>query len=163
SHFTPLCFFSKIVNRSVLRTASLKSNNASLAKRVAELQIELNSQRAATHEANVEACKLRLKLAQLHAYVESRSKLKENLLNLSELIVSMFEAGKSAFRCVNEATTLLDGGTSEQSVCFGSNLFSDTAAELSNFLSLELPRAEGKRTPTGKTPLVVSTTYPANQ
>ncbi|KAF7233798.1 hypothetical protein EG68_11777, partial [Paragonimus skrjabini miyazakii] len=131
-------------NRSVLRAASLKSNNASLAKRVAELQIELNSQRAATHEANVEACKLRLKLAQLHAYVESRSKLKENLLSLSELIVSMFEAGKSAFRCVNEATTLLDGGTSEQSVCFGSNLFSDTAAELSNVLSLELPKDQSK-------------------
>ncbi|CAH8654456.1 unnamed protein product [Dicrocoelium dendriticum] len=98
----------KSVNRSIISAASLKSNNASLAKRLGELQIELQSQRTAAYNANIEANKLRLQLAQVHMCMESRNRLKECLVLLREQVTSMFEAGVNVTRCVDEVSRMLD-------------------------------------------------------
>ncbi|KAG5440944.1 hypothetical protein CSKR_202043 [Clonorchis sinensis] len=120
----------KSINRSIC-AASLKSNNASLAKRVAELQMEVNAERTAKFAAQMEACNLRVELARLRAHLEALDKIKENQLKLREVIVSMFDAGMAVMRSLGEAPALpSDGiGISDQTAWGTSNVLADTIVD----------------------------------
>ncbi|KER19112.1 hypothetical protein T265_15657 [Opisthorchis viverrini] len=120
----------KSINRSIC-AASLKSNNASLAKRVAELQMEVNAERTAKFAAQMEACNLRVELVRLRAHLEALDKIKENQLKLREVIVSMFDAGMAVMRSLGEAPPLPpDGiGISDQTAWGTSNVLADTIVD----------------------------------
>ncbi|KAH8856960.1 hypothetical protein KSF78_0009376 [Schistosoma japonicum] len=62
----------KSINQSINSATSLRTNNASLAKKLAELQIELNNQKLAAQQANIELLKCRMELARLQAYKQQK-------------------------------------------------------------------------------------------
>ncbi|CAH8630538.1 unnamed protein product [Heterobilharzia americana] len=101
------CWHSEM-NQSKSSASSLRNNNASLAKKVSELQIELSSQRAAAHQANIELLKYRMELNRLHVYEQTREKVKGFILSLYESLCSHIEMGMSITNSVKESLSLLD-------------------------------------------------------
>ncbi|TPP56415.1 hypothetical protein FGIG_12479 [Fasciola gigantica] len=93
----------------MLRAASLKSNNASLAKKVAELQLELGAQRTAAREAAIESCRLQMQVARFQPLLEARDQLKDSLLQLRELLATMLDTDMAVMRCVNEMASIVEG------------------------------------------------------
>ncbi|CAL8109076.1 unnamed protein product [Calicophoron daubneyi] len=131
-----------VINRSLLNATSLRNNNASLAKRVAELQIELNLERAATQEAKMEACNLRLQLCRAQSIISARTRMNGTVLSMREFTNTMLEAGMDLVRCINELATNLDTDLSESRP----NLFTETTMNISTLLNLDQTSRQFPRT-----------------
>lgn len=69
------------VNQSFTSATSLRANNASLAKKLAELQVELNNQKTATQQANIELLNCRMEVVRLQAYKEAKERIKVSYTN----------------------------------------------------------------------------------
>ncbi|CAH8616971.1 unnamed protein product [Schistosoma guineensis] len=104
-------------NRGLLNTSrrllqksatSLRANNASLAKKLAELQVELNNQKMATQQANIELLNCRMEVVRLQAYKEAKERIKACILNVHELLCSQIEMGMSMMNYVKDSISVLD-------------------------------------------------------
>ncbi|CAH8638827.1 unnamed protein product [Schistosoma rodhaini] len=100
--------FSLTVNQSFTSATSLRANNASLAKKLAELQVELNNQKLATQQANIELLNCRMEVARLQAYKETKERIKACILNVHELLCSQIEMGMSMMTYVKDSISVLD-------------------------------------------------------
>ncbi|CAH8638812.1 unnamed protein product [Schistosoma rodhaini] len=98
----------KSVNQSFTSATSLRANNASLAKKLAELQVELNNQKLATQQANIELLNCRMEVARLQAYKETKERIKACILNVHELLCSQIEMGMSMMTYVKDSISVLD-------------------------------------------------------
>ncbi|THD28314.1 hypothetical protein D915_000858 [Fasciola hepatica] len=129
----------KSMNCSMLRAASLKSNNASLAKKVAELQLELGAQRTAAREAAIESCRLQMQVARFQPLLEARDQLKDSLLQLRELLATMLDTDMAVMRCVNEMASIVEGPENGGDKSFSNTTawFSDTILEMSNLIRFD--------------------------
>ncbi|CAH8633615.1 unnamed protein product [Schistosoma haematobium] len=98
----------KSVNQSFTSATSLRANNASLAKKLAELQVELNNQKMATQQANIELLNCRMEVVRLQAYKEAKERIKACILNVHELLCSQIEMGMSMMNYVKDSISVLD-------------------------------------------------------
>ncbi|CAH8866355.1 unnamed protein product [Trichobilharzia szidati] len=104
------------VNQSINSGASLRNNNVSLAKKVSELQIELNTQKMAAQKANIGLVKCHVELMRLQSYEEARERIKNAFLNIHESLCSQMGLGISVINLVKETMCLLDSNGSSNQV-----------------------------------------------
>ncbi|CAI2733026.1 unnamed protein product [Schistosoma spindalis] len=127
----------KSVNQSFTSATSLRANNASLAKKLAELQVELNNQKMATQQANIELLNCRMEVARLQAYKEAKEKIKACILNIHELLCSQIEMGMSMMNYVKDSISVLDKNDSLELLSNPtSSLLGETAVDLNAFDSV---------------------------
>ncbi|CAH8619572.1 unnamed protein product [Schistosoma bovis] len=100
--------FDSVFNQSFTSATSLRANNASLAKKLAELQVELNNQKMATQQANIELLNCRMEVVRLQAYKEAKERIKACILNVHELLCSQIEMGMSMMNYVKDSISVLD-------------------------------------------------------
>ncbi|CAH8551895.1 unnamed protein product [Schistosoma turkestanicum] len=98
----------KSINQSFSSVTSLRANNASLAKKLAKLEVELNDQKMATEQAKLELFDCRMKVIQSQAFKEVRDQIKALILNLHELLCSQMETGMSMMNYVKDSLSLLE-------------------------------------------------------
>ncbi|CAH8866259.1 unnamed protein product [Trichobilharzia szidati] len=126
----------KSVNQSINSGASLRNNNVSLAKKVSELQIELNTQKMAAQQANIDLVKCRVELMRLHSYKEARERIKNAFLSIHESLCSQMEMGISVISLVKETMCLLDSNESSNQVTKCPSILGDTTVDFDATLSI---------------------------
>ncbi|TNN16290.1 hypothetical protein EWB00_000568 [Schistosoma japonicum] len=127
----------KSINQSINSATSLRTNNASLAKKLAELQIELNNQKLAAQQANIELLKCRMELARLQAYKQAKDRMKSLILNVHESLCSQIEMGMSVMNYVKESMSLLDKDDSlDQLINPMPSILGETTIDLDTFDSV---------------------------
>nr|CAH8866636.1 unnamed protein product [Trichobilharzia regenti] len=124
------------VNQSINSGTSLRNNNVSLAKKVSELQIELNSQRMAAQQANIDLVKCRLELMRLQSYKEARERIKNAFLNIQESLCSQVELGMSVINLVKETMSVLESNESSNQVTKCPSILGDTTFDLDATVSI---------------------------